>query len=117
MPLRATAAAVQAVVATVASEFDSFIATANTIVEEQLLASSMSEARLTQIEIYLAAHFLLVRDRQAKTENYGSASVTYSGDFGMNLKSTTQGQTAVLLDTSGILTTLGNKTTSFAVVH
>ena len=116
MPLRATAASVQAVVKTTETDFDAFIATANTIVEEQLVGKGMTEERLTQIETYLAAHFLLVRDRQAKTESYGSIGVTYTGEFGMNLKSTTHGQTAVLLDTSGLLVNLGNATTSFKVI-
>lgn len=81
-----------------------FITTANLIVTEELGTSTLSDARLKQIELYLAAHFATLRDPQVKSEKVGDASVTYAVDSkGKGLETTAYGQTALALDTTGTL--------------
>jgi hypothetical protein len=84
---------------------EAFVDIANLLVNEQLVGKGLSDAMLTKIELYLAAHFLavvtelggLVRD------SYGSASVQLSDVYGPGLGSTRFGQTALVLDTTATL--------------
>lgn len=116
---RVTAADVQEILDTTleASVINAFINTANTFIEVNLSSANLGEAMLTEIEKWLAAHFLSLRDRRVKSENIaGEYSVTYEvGNLGKGLMSTTYGQTAVALDTSGTLGSLNMKRASLKV--
>jgi len=62
---------------------------------------------LTQIELYLSAHFASVRQRQLTEEVLGDASRKYTGKFGTGLDATQYGQTAQALDYLGGLSNAG----------
>ncbi len=89
---------------------DPFIAVATLIVDEELVGLGMTAARLTQVEMYLAAHFTalteerggLVRTQIDETEDQ-VASV-----FDKGFLMTRFGQTALSLDSSGRLAEIGN---------
>lgn len=87
-----------------------FIQTANMLVTEHCSSSGYSEARLTLIETWLAAHFYAIRDRQVVTETAGEVSATYQSRVGLFLKNTHYGQQALVLDTAGGLAALDRNT-------
>jgi hypothetical protein len=95
-----------------------FIATADLIVTEDLANAGLSQARLTQIELYLAAHFVCITEERGgvAAEKLGDASERYNApatgkDIG-GLATTRYGQQALALDTSGILKAKGKTTLS-----
>jgi len=112
MAIRATDADVNYQMNTTSIVYTLSIATANLIVEEDLVGSGLSEARLTQIEIFLAAHFAtlakegggIVRTSAGESaETYRTVKEAYQG-----LTSTRFGQQAIALDTTGTLVSQGS---------
>lgn len=92
---------------------DPFILAANEIVTEVCAVATKedgsawhTEARLTVIETWLAAHFYCILDPRADMEHAGSVSVRYQYKVDLGLNVTTYGQQAILLDTSGGLAKL-----------
>ncbi|MFW5701286.1 MAG: hypothetical protein ACOCWM_06305 [Cyclobacteriaceae bacterium] len=86
-----------------------YIDIANDLVTEKLTGMHGDE-RLAIIEKFLTAHLIVTtRDRQATWQELGDARVRYTDVFGEGLKSTTFGQTALLLDTNGILASSGKR--------
>lgn len=89
---------------------NAFIMTANTIVDENLLNCGLSDALLVQIELWLAAHLVAIRDQREVRIDALQAEVEYHvPKFGMGLQSTMYGQMALALDKSGRLAALGNQ--------
>jgi hypothetical protein len=85
-----------------------FIRPATLIVDEDLEPlGELSAARLKEIELYLAAHFYSVRDPKTQSESAG-VSVSYEGSSGVGLKRTRYGQQAIVLDSTGTLSSLDN---------
>lgn len=90
------------------------IQAANLMVTDRLGDSTLSAETLKEIERWLAAHFVSVTDPQLKAEKVGDATNTYDvGKLGENLKSTRYGLQAVLLDSTGVLNSIGRKTAIF----
>lgn len=88
------------------SEITAYITTANLLVTQALGTSSLSTALLTQIEAYLAAHLITVtRERKAQSTS-GEGGVKFEGQTGMRLEATMYGQMAMVLDSTGNLSTL-----------
>lgn len=87
-----------------------FIDTADLIVSEQLSGKGLTDARLKQIELYLAAHFAAITEERGalKSTKMGDSSDTYDNQAGFGLKLTRYGQQAISLDTSGTLSALGS---------
>jgi len=84
---------------------DAFINDANNLVTEILGDdTSITTALKTSIEKWLAAHMIAstVEPMVAKGKG-GPAEVTYTGKWGMGFESTSYGQTAMALDTTGKL--------------
>jgi hypothetical protein len=110
MPPLVTDAEVKAVVDT-QRDTTPFIATAHLLITEDLAASGLSTARLTQIELYLAAHFVALTEERGNLSEHtvGDATEKYSMKLGSGLSLTRYGQQAVNLDTSGKLRTLANE--------
>ncbi len=110
MAARVTSAEVKVIVETSISDVTTpFIDMATLIVDEDLADTGMSAARLTKIELYLAAHFVLMTEERGgltKTKT-GESEDTFRSFMGLALKGTRYGQTALLLDSSGVLTTMG----------
>ena len=118
MANRAVYGDVQAILDTelTTSEITAYITTSNLLVTDRLGSSGLAAGLLTQIETYLAAHLITVtRERKAAQAGRGEDRVTFEGQTGMRLDSTLYGQTAMVLDTTGKLSTL-NKPTRTAVV-
>ena len=85
-----------------------FIETANSIVDAKLLTSGLSDTTLRQIELYLAAHFSsLAFERGApKRIRIGESVEEFYQDIGPGFRQTRFGQMAVVLDTSGTLSSI-----------
>jgi hypothetical protein len=67
--------------------------------------NELSEDMLTEIEVQLAAHFYSVqRDPQLQGKSTDGASGNYTGATGYSLQATHYGQTAMLMDITGMLT-------------
>ena len=82
-----------------------FIDTANVYVDEVLAASGLSDAILTKIELYLAAHFVaLSQEGGALTRSkLGDADESYANAYSSGLNLTRFGQAALALDRTGTL--------------
>ncbi len=86
------------------------------VVQIDLAGVGLAELLLKEIERWLAAHFLAIRDQRVQKESVGGEwSAEYQGKTDMGLKSTTYGQQALALDTSGKLAALGQKAAGFTV--
>lgn len=96
-----------------------FVNTAHRQVEDVLGSAGLSVATLTEIEKYLAAHFLTLKDPRAESEGYGGDyKIKVQGETGMGLEATFYGQMAISLDTSGLLASAGaGLKVARAVVH
>lgn len=95
-----------------------FISTANTMVTSHLGDSGLGSAILKDIERYLTAHLIAsTRERMGKAEKLGDASITYTGEFGKGLESTTYGQMVKFLDSTGTIGNLGKKTIKIRAIQ
>lgn len=81
-----------------------FINAANLMVTRHLGSSAyVSDDERKEIERWLAAHLLAAREKQAQREEVDRAAITYQGDFGMGLDSTSYGQAVMSMDPTGTL--------------
>lgn len=83
-----------------------FIDTAFVVINELLASSGLSDARLTEIGKYLAAHFVAIAEASgAMRSKLGDAEEQYrlNSDKTVGFQVTWYGQTALALDTSGKL--------------
>jgi hypothetical protein len=65
--------------------------------------SELSDARLSEIELYLAAHFCSLREPRLASEGIDVLSARYQGKTGMYLEATHYGQMAMMFDSTGTL--------------
>jgi hypothetical protein len=112
MAVRTTALAVSKVIQvdlglgeSLESILEPFIETANQIVNDVCGACDYSDAKFELIERWLAAHFYGCFDPQLLSETAGPVSAAYLWRTGPMLSQTRQGQQAMMLDTSGKLST------------
>jgi hypothetical protein len=86
------------------------IAVADLIVTEDLAGSTLTTARKTQIELYLAAHFVQLSEYQGPlaADSLGEATERYHDIYAAGLRATRFGQQAIALDTSLVLTKLAD---------
>lgn len=95
---------------------EAYIAVASEIVTNNVTCG-LTEAVLTEIERWLTAHLIAsTKERQAHKEKLGLAEITYNGVFGAGLKSTSYGQTVLMLDTCGALANMGKKAVSIKAI-
>lgn len=113
MPLRASPFEVRGVLGLPSNDDTDVtihLETANVIVDEELVGQGLSDARLKQIELYLAAHFgcIAVEKGGITRERAGESEEGYRQDFSSrpNLSMTRYGQQALVLDKSGKLAAL-----------
>lgn len=89
------------------TDYSAFISVASLLVDDISAGdSSISEDRLKEIERWLSAHFLAIRDMRASDEKAGKVSMSYQYKLGLNLQVTMYGQQAMMLDSSGYLSRL-----------
>ena len=113
---RVSALEVREVVTTAADDdtiLGSYVDTAHLLVDTYLIGGTCqhSDAILKKIELYLAAHFTALSEGEGtiKFTKMGDASESYDVDhLGDGLRSTRYGQTAIMLDTCGILSNLAS---------
>jgi len=91
-----------------------FIDTASAVVDDAVESAAdngitITSVRAELIERWLAAHFYKCSDRQFQSETTAGAGGQYTGKTGMNFNLTTYGQTAMSLDPSGTLITIGGE--------
>src|SRR5574343_1674626 len=90
-----------------------FLRTANKLVDyvaTKDTGSLMSAAHLRELETWLAAHFAVYnRDHQYASKSTGGASGSFTGQFGLGLKGTSPGNTALGMDLTGTLTALNDQ--------
>ncbi len=89
----------------------SMIDTANLFVDTHLASAGHSDAILEKITLYLAAHFVAISDEGGalKSSKLGDATDQWdTSQLGIGLRSTRYGQTALTLDTTGILANVGS---------
>lgn len=92
---------------------EAYINSANVFVTAQLGNKGLSDDLLANIEMWLAAHMIVVtRERAIKEAGAGGAYVKYAGEWGEGLLGSTYGQMAVNLDTSGTLINLAKQKSS-----
>lgn len=86
------------------TQVDVFINQANLFVTSTFSGdTTTSDDTLKEIERNIAAHFLCALDPQVKEKAVNKARDSYTGQFKMRLESTSYGQNAMLLDTTGNL--------------
>ncbi len=99
-----------------------FIEVANLVVDETLASLGMSAERLKQIELYLAAHFMAITEERGapRRQRLGETVEEWFQDIGKGLNATRFGQQALLLDTTGTLSSenagVGKPNAQFRVV-
>lgn len=104
MAVRVTDAEVREIIEIDASlNIDAFITAANLLVTQVCTDSSLSVALLKEIERWVAAHFVAIREPKALSRKAGPFSETSMSKVGLGLKVTHWGQQAMILDTSGAL--------------
>lgn len=114
--MRTTVDAVKIIIETELTDpvIEGYIGSASAFVDSALLGAGLTETTLTEIERWLTAHMIAsTKERIAKREEAGGAKIEYAGEFGTGFSSTSFGQMAVILDTSGTLKKL-NGDTKFA---
>jgi len=87
-------------------DLDPFINVANRYVTANLDSALLSAAQLKDIELYLAAHFAVLKYKFSTDEKAGSVSASYQNKNDLGLALTHYGQTAMTLDTTGELSRL-----------
>ena len=81
-----------------------FITAANLFVTYYLGGQSLSDAYLKEIERWVAAHFVKIRDVQPLEERAGEAwDINALPPLKEGLRATKEGQQAIMLDYTGIL--------------
>lgn len=70
----------------------------------------------SEVQKWLAAHFIAIRDKISVHEEAGTAEIQYSDVFGENLSSSHYGQTAMVMDTSGRLQSISQSKTIIKLI-
>lgn len=123
MAVRVNAAEVKEIINTNLSDVivSSSIDIASRLVDDVVAGNGPAADRLPDIELYLSAHLIALRDQDEGMtieQDVGDAKAKYSGRYWMGLNLTRYGQMAIVLDTSGRLAglTLGKPKALFTVV-
>jgi hypothetical protein len=118
MAVRTNAADVKAIMATSLSEaqITSYITDANALVNAILGEEELSDALMETIEKWVAAHLIaMTKSRQPQYKKIGDGAESYP-KLGMNMQTTTYGQTALAFDTSGKLANTGKKRATIVAI-
>lgn len=113
MAVRTSASAVEAVLVAdykAGTSLTPFIAAASSIVDRLAALDTggvLTTAQCELIERWLAAHCYCMSDRLLASRSTGKSSGSFMGQFGKRLESTTYGQTALMMDWTGRLATIG----------
>lgn len=93
------------------ADLSGYLLTAQVITDNMLSSKGIVQPVLDQITIYMAAHFATIGLEKGglRNEKMGDAEESYKtpGDKDLGFKATLFGQQALLLDTSGTLSSMG----------
>lgn len=106
MAIRADATEVRTLLKCAATvDLTTFIAIANTLVDDLLGSSSLSVNALKWIETYLAAHFYTLTEERGAlaSDSFGDATERYHNIYKAGLNATRFGQQAIVYDSTGTL--------------
>lgn len=115
MANRCTAVDVKSILSTVVDDtnIEVFIGVANRFITEHLGDdTTLSDAQLKDIEMFLTAHIIAsTKDPKPQEENIGEGDyeVKYQGETGKDLDATSYGQVVKMLDTTGTLAAMAGK--------
>ena len=114
---RATELEVKEIISTelTAEDVTPFLNSANNVVTDDLSDEGYTATRLKNIEMWLAAHFVAIRDPQMSKEKYGDGEHTFQGKTGMGLEATLFGQQVMLFDTNGVLKAIADGKTDAVI--
>ncbi len=91
-------------------QVQAFILTANLLVTQELgTTDKLTDAMKAEIEAYLAAHFITLRDQRTMKEEADGVRFTFEGKTGQGLDGSKYGQAAQDLDTTGALRSIGQE--------
>lgn len=83
---------------------------AETLINQAMASTTITDTLRKELTRWMAAHMIASTvERMAEQEGAGGASIKYTGTFGANLAATPYGQMVVLLDTTGMMASLGKK--------
>lgn len=118
MAYRVTAEEVKQIIDTdlTEEEVDPFIQSANVLVTSVMTSSGASDDLLSEIEKWLSAHFVAIRDPRLKQIKIGEITESYYGTSGQGLNHTPYGQQVLMLDYTGSFSNLGKRKASFNVI-
>lgn len=100
---RVTDAEVLEVLDTDVTPLTAFITAADLLVDEVAKRGTLTDAALKEISRWLSAHFVTRYDPQISNLSAGNISLGYLMQGGLGFNGSPQGQTAMLLDTTGYL--------------
>jgi hypothetical protein len=112
MAARVTEAEVLAIMDTilVSADITPFVIAATLVIDEVSTRATYSAALLKELERYYTAHLAAaLKDPTIKQEKTGEAAVTYLGEGGKGLEFTSYGQQVLVLDTEGVMASLGKQ--------
>jgi hypothetical protein len=116
MAARVSSEEVLEIIDTDLTDVSAMITAANLIINSRLASRGISEELLKEIERWLAAHFVAIRDPKLKSETIDGAKQEYEyAKMGEGIMGTSYGQQAVLLDVSGSLAQMGKKRATIVV--
>jgi hypothetical protein len=114
---RVTSQEVKEIIETSITDVTVFITSANLIVTDYLAGEGYSTEKLKEIERWLSAHFVCAMDMRVQSESVNGASASYQGSTGMGLDSTSYGQRVKMLDSSGVLSSLGRRKAQLSTIN
>ena len=95
-----------------------FITAANLTVNNYLGGTDLDDDTLKEIERWLSAHFVAIRDPKIRSEGMGKATQVYEvGLMGKSLEFTSWGQQVLLLDSSGKLRNAGKRASKIEAIN
>jgi len=102
---RVTEAEVKKIISTTLTdeEVTPLLDSANVLITAVLADEGYGDAILKEIEKWLAAHFVAIRDPQISKEKIGDVDAVYQGKTGLGLNHTSYGQQVMLLEHHGKL--------------
>ena len=107
MSNRVTSDEVKEIIETSLTDVGAFITAANLMVTNFLSGESLTDAHLKEVERWLAAHLIAMRERQIQMTKTGESMDQYGGRFGKGLEFTQYGQQVLIMDTTGKLKNAG----------
>ena len=110
MPRATEAEVLQIIDTTLTSEeVTPFLSAANLLVSSICVDVGYSDDLLEEVERWLTAHLIAVRDPRVSKEKIGDANVEYHGRSGLGLDHTPYGQQVKILEYQGKLAELDTK--------